>query len=419
MKQLFDFNSIKSDEKIVIYGAGKIGEICLKELKSAGLYSNIKYLVDKQNEKWANLLLKSPKTILDDINNIDKVIIASQAFFEEIKNNLIDSGISPDKILGPNGMIKKKKKKKFPINTIIRKKKLINEKIIILDVGSRSGTYYDKWIEGFGRDNIKIIGFDSDKNANSAAEKIAKELGIEYNSYPCFLGKNDGEIRKFYVYHENGAGAICPPNTNLTHRMQWAGSNVNFKDYFFTREIQEFKTLSLDTWRKENNIDNIDLIKINVDSSEHEIVEGGGDLLKNCLGLYTEVSFLHTYIKRPLFSDLDPLLRKNGLSFFSFSENAYVGRTDSPININRDGQLIECMALYMRDLLESYDNRDIKKPSDCTKFLKLACISEVYNQVEFAFEILNFVYNIFEDKKFVESEEIKKLIDEAVDIYKK
>jgi hypothetical protein len=132
------------------------------------------------------------------------------------------------------------------------------------------------------------------------------------------------------------------------------------------------------------------------------VLEGVKRVLKHCLGIQIEVSFVESYIKRPFFSDVDPLLRSLGFHFYDTVGHHYLGRKDSKITARHlpglnglYGQFIEGHAVYFRDPIDM-----IPKSEKWTlkSILTLVSLLETYHQIEAAFELLIWSENYFEGK---------------------
>jgi hypothetical protein len=156
---------------------------------------------------------------------------------------------------------------------------------------------------------------------------------------------------------------------------------------------------SLHSWAREHNVSGIDFAKLNVQGAELEILGGAGPLLDETLGLLVEVAFVESYERRPFFSDIDRFLRDRGFTFFDLLAHHYVGRATSPIVaqhlrsaapalgqlVSSWGQLVEGHALYFRDPING------PRQDSLARVIKLICIAEIYGQVEYAFELLNWL----------------------------
>ena len=95
---IFPFNCIQDDRKVVIYGAGKVGQTLIKQNEKYK-FCNVVLWVDKNYKKFdIKLKIASPKKIKE--MNYDYIIIAVQTpgLAREIRNELMTLGISKNKI---------------------------------------------------------------------------------------------------------------------------------------------------------------------------------------------------------------------------------------------------------------------------------------------------------------------------------
>ena len=86
-----------------------------------------------------------------------------------------------------------------------------------------------------------------------------------------------------------------------------------------------------DEYLRDNNIDTVDLVKIDTQGHEPEVLEGFGNLLSECGVVLVELMFYDYYEKRVSFSDVERFLNPAGLSLYDIShisKNPMNGRTD-------------------------------------------------------------------------------------------
>ena len=75
----------------------------------------------------------------------------------------------------------------------------------------------------------------------------------------------------------------------------------------------EIETNTIDNYCIQNNITEIDILKIDVQGSEIEVLKGALDMLKkgSIKLIYTETYFEQQYVNQPLFHDISQLLYKH------------------------------------------------------------------------------------------------------------
>jgi len=100
---------------------------------------------------------------------------------------------------------------------------------------------------------------------------------------------------------------------------------------FLESETIQFPVITLDKFTSENNIDYIDMIKMDAQGVEPEILENGIETLKNTRIVLTELSFYDLYEKQCSFYDIEKTLIPLGFELFDIahvSKNPMNGRTD-------------------------------------------------------------------------------------------
>jgi hypothetical protein len=198
------------------------------------------------------------------------------------------------------------------------------------------------------------------------------------------------------------------------------------REIFRPKRTYDVKVVTLASWAQQNGVTTIDFVKLNVQGGELEILRKAGPVLDSMLGLLLEASFCESYRGRPFFSDVDVFLRARGFVFFDLLAHHYIGRADSPIAqqhlksvrpklgqlVSAWGQLIEGHALYLRDPIAEHPDG----PPDgaaARRALKLACVAEIYGQIEYAFELAAWASRVGVHQ------DIDALIERAAEIYRR
>ena len=91
------------------------------------------------------------------------------------------------------------------------------------------------------------------------------------------------------------------------------------------------KTRRLDSIVEEVGLEDIDLIKIDVQGAEAAVLRGGAAAIRKARVLTVEVSLFDFYDQRSTFLDIETLLQPAGYSLYSIpfvSQNPMNGRTD-------------------------------------------------------------------------------------------
>src|SRR5262249_45709239 len=230
----------------------------------------------------------------------------------------------------------------------------------------------------------------------------AKTLGFDCRYYPVGLWSHEGHLP--FGVNQTGAGSsFLSQNLRVTNRWKFENPHAKTlaKDIFFPVSIIELPVTSVEKWACANGISTVDFIKLNIQGAELEVLRGCGPILDSALGLLVEVAFVESYVGRPMFSDIDPYLRKRGFTFFDLLAHHYVGRSASTVEtqhlpglatgfgqlVSSWGQLIEAHALYLRDPIGSEEPTAAPATLSPDRCVKLICVAETYGQVEYALEL--------------------------------
>ncbi len=286
-------------------------------------------------------------------------------------------------------------RKGFIIADLICEKLPSDEKFLILDGGARAAHADPRW-SVLDPKRLRLYGFEPDKPEVDRLNSESRKRGLDFRYFDGALWSHATDVT-FYENKSPGGGSCYPQNTTLTHRWKFE----NHTDLFLSRDIfypigeTQWRTTSLDDWSKTTGIGDLDFIKLNVQGAELEILKGSATLLDSVVGIMTEISFVESYHQRPFFSDIDAFLRTNNFAFFDLIGLHYMGRASSPVTTRHLpglyplwGQLIEAHGVYFKDPIDMAARGVSIDHFDRNKLLKLACLSEIFGQIEYAFELL-------------------------------
>jgi FkbM family methyltransferase len=93
-----------------------------------------------------------------------------------------------------------------------------------------------------------------------------------------------------------------------------SSTNTNYDSYTSPTQAIDVNVVTLDSFCKENDIGQIDLLKMDAQGAELRILQGAVSLLKSSSIriIYCEVNFLEIYTGSPLFEDISLFLRQHG-----------------------------------------------------------------------------------------------------------
>ena len=186
-------------------------------------------------------------------------------------------------------------------------KRKISKTPIIFDVGGNKGQSVAIFKKIFEKPIIHT--FEPIKSEfDQMYEKYKSDLNVTLNNYA--LGEVAGE-KKFNISAQTGASSFNKINQNS----KWI--KVRSKEY--KTSINEFvkstnvKISTLDDYFLKNNINHIDLLKIDTQGYEDKVLQGGMYTLKQnkVKAIVTELMFDDVYDKYFSFSDIEKYLLPN------------------------------------------------------------------------------------------------------------
>ena len=150
------------------------------------------------------------------------------------------------------------------------KENLKTKQPIIFDIGCFNGNFSKKLKKYLDISKKKFYLFDANK-----------DLKVKDFSYFNETFSNKVEIKKFYLNeYFPASGSSLKQDTkkdfkwNFTRKLITFSLNKNFKTL-------KVKTNTLDNFCKKKKIKKIDILKIDVEGSEFEVLEGSKNILKN------------------------------------------------------------------------------------------------------------------------------------------
>ncbi len=212
--------------------------------------------------------------------------------------------------------------------------------IHVLDVGAALGEkpIYQPLIDAKA---ARISGFEP---TLAECDKLNAKYGAPHRFYPTFVG--DGTAKTFHETRLNLTGSLFEPNQALNEKFQALGE--------FTELV---KTHAVETTRLDdvNGLEDVDLLKIDVQGAELMVFEHGPRVLSETLLIQTEVEFLPLYKEQPLFAEVDIHLRRAGFQFHTFL--GFGSRAFKPLVKNKQPtagfrQLLWSDAVYVRDFMQ-------------------------------------------------------------------
>ena len=249
------------------------------------------YNIDYESIKKSKLIDISRDYATKNINllnynhNLEIIIEDLQSQVNNLKNEKSD----------PSNLVKNMKfdnYKKF----FFKLKKIIGYDIkSIVEVGAHFGEDTLRFFYFFP--DAKIYSFEADPRNYQIMKKLIKNDNCEIYDYA--VCDRDYETLKFYQsYNKTHDDFFKPKKYNfisyddfLDLNLNGSGSSSlkksNRKDLVESHEI-EVKTITLDSWSKDYNVNNIDLIWIDVQGAEKEVILGSKKILTKTKYVFIE-----------------------------------------------------------------------------------------------------------------------------------
>ena len=154
------------------------------------------------------------------------------------------------------------------------------KKLTIFDVGCYRGVFTKKILELVGKKKNKFYLFDINKNVKKYLTKLLKLKNVHYNEIA--LHNKNGKA----IYHYNSSFECSGSSlsTLLKNDSTWVLSRkIILKMLFLSTEGFKKYTvpiITLDSFVKQNKIKSIDLLKVDIEGSEHLMLQGANKTLK-------------------------------------------------------------------------------------------------------------------------------------------
>lgn len=191
------------------------------------------------------------------------------------------------------------------LNSFIQLKNLTNTaNPVIFDVGACSGSSIEDFKKVFP--GSTIYSFEpSPDSFKSLAHIIAKYVNV----YPEEIAiSNNNGVCDFFVNESQATNSLLKSKLTDSFIDQHSASKSTI----------QIKTKTLDSILADKNIDNIDILKLDVQGGELLVFEGAINTLreKKIKIIYTEIWFIEGYENQPLYHDLASFLKTFGYKPF-------------------------------------------------------------------------------------------------------
>jgi len=238
-----------------------------------------------------------------------------------------------------------------------------NDGLDFIDIGARGGVHD---IVDPIASLTNVIAFEPDL-AECARLLSLKDLSESWKSFqliPEGLYK-DQRIMELYIYSEPNNNSLYKPNEHIVNRYNM--------EKFKVVDAINVQLTSLNTLCNPNSVYSIktrgDIIKLDVQGAEYDVLEGASNLLKsNTSVVICEVSFCEIYKNQKLFSEVEILLRKHGLSFYGFGSQHTRSKKLLDKKYSKTAErLLYADAYFYRDPFDMHTNKYSEGIIDVTR----------------------------------------------------
>lgn len=263
----------------------------------------------------------------------------------------------------------------------------LSSTVTLVDVGARWGAV-SVWHE-FGHKG-RLICFEADPEECERLNGLSEQNTLYV---PLALADHDRGVTVI-ITDGIGCSSIYPPKRVLYE--QYPGCGIMRPVHTIT-----CPSITLDKYCEQNNVNNVDAIKLDTQGSELDILRGAAQILQTVSLIDIEVEFNELYEGQPLFCDVDRFLRDRGfvlwrMSNLAFYSNGLVEGSNSGILIASDpgscqtidqdnGQLFWAQAHYVR---REFAPTEPDVELDRDRALKAAILVGQYGHWDLSLEIL-------------------------------
>ncbi len=154
------------------------------------------------------------------------------------------------------------------------------KKIVIFDVGCFKGVFSRKVLNLIKQKKSTFYLFDINKNTKNYISDLISMKNINFNEI-ALSDKNGTANYNFNRFFESSGSSL----SNLfKNDSKWIFSRTIFLKMLFQKTMSftqyKVKTITLDKFVDRNKIKKIDILKVDIDGSEHEFLKGAKQTLK-------------------------------------------------------------------------------------------------------------------------------------------
>jgi FkbM family methyltransferase len=181
-----------------------------------------------------------------------------------------------------------------------------DKEIILVDIGAHKGDFVDAILRHFKIEKALLV---------EPISQLAEFLRSKYSDSRYLIFNNvvsdiDYEMASFYINEYEETSSLLSLKADLTEL-----SNVKTT----LLKTENILSRTLDSLAIEGDLEEIDLLKIDVQGAEHLVLLGGNNVLKSCKFIWVELSFKPLYVGSSVFPEIYSFLEERNFVLLELS----------------------------------------------------------------------------------------------------
>jgi FkbM family methyltransferase len=170
----------------------------------------------------------------------------------------------------------------------------------VVDAGASNGRISKKLLRLFPQ--ATVYGFEPNPLYGGDLARLHK---MEHRFEPQFVALSDEKgLVDMHLTASPGSSSLFVPS-DLLQELDPEGASVT--------ETRTIGSVTLDQWAHEQQVDGVQVLKLDIQGGELKAFRGASDILRSStLLIYTEVLFNPIYTDGPLYGEIDLYLREHG-----------------------------------------------------------------------------------------------------------